>query len=442
MKRSLTFLLIVFIVFSTSMVIAQADLGRESSVQKATVMLKIELSGIIDSALVEYVKKAVEEASSNKYAILMLLNTPGGSLDAALHVIEILRRSSVPVVGYVVGRWAVSAGTLILFCTHVAAMQPGTIVGAMQPVEVSPFGGYRPVNETKILNPIYKEAEACLKLRNRNTTVAELMVYHNFVMDAEEAYNSHVVEFVAANVDELMQKLRGLKVDTIAGTWMLEPETIIDYPPSLSIRLAHALSDPLISSLISSLASLLILVGILTANYHVLAFGVVLFLVSLLGVGFHINIIALALIIVGISLVIAEILFVPGTTVVGVAGFISLVLGLLLLPAVAPTTISPEYMRLTFYTVAAITLPIAGLLGIIFVKAVGVWRKKPIYQPSIIGKIGYAIDDIPEGREGFVVIEGEYWRARAKKPVRRNQRVKVVGKEGPLLIVEPLEQEE
>ncbi|HIC98576.1 MAG TPA: hypothetical protein EYP08_02685, partial [Pyrodictiaceae archaeon] len=360
MKRSLTFLLIVFIVFSTSMVIAQADLGRESSVQKATVMLKIELSGIIDSALVEYVKKAVEEASSNKYAILMLLNTPGGSLDAALHIIEILRRSSVPVVGYVVGRWAVSAGTLILFCTHVAAMQPGTIVGAMQPVEVSPFGGYRPVNETKILNPIYKEAEACLKLRNRNTTVAELMVYHNFVMDAEEAYNSHVVEFVAANVDELMQKLRGLKVDTIAGTWMLEPETIIDYPPSLSIRLAHALSDPLISSLISSLASLLILVGILTANYHVLAFGVVLFLVSLLGVGFHINIIALALIIVGISLVIAEILFVPGTTVVGVAGFISLVLGLLLLPAVAPTTISPEYMRLTFYTVAAITLPIAG----------------------------------------------------------------------------------
>ncbi|HIP85922.1 MAG TPA: nodulation protein NfeD [Pyrodictium sp.] len=441
MKRSLTFLLIVFIVFSTSMVIAQADLERESSVQKATVMLKIELSGIIDSALAEYVKKAVEEASSNNYAILMLLNTPGGSLDAALHIIEILRRSSVPVVGYVVGRWAVSAGTLILFCTHVAAMQPGTVVGAMQPVEVSPFGGYRPVNETKILNPIYKEAEACLKLRNRNTTVAELMVYHNFVMDAEEAYNSHVVEFVAANVDELVQKLRGLKVDTVAGTWMLEPETIIDYPPSLSIRLAHALSDPLISSLISSLASLLILVGILTANYHVLAFGVVLFLVSLLGVGFHINIIALALIIVGISLVIAEILFVPGTTVVGVAGFISLVLGLLLLPAVAPTTISPEYMRLTFYTVAAITLPIAGLLGIIFVKAVGVWRKKPIYQPSIVGKIGYAIDDIPEGREGFVVIEGEYWRARAKKPVRRNQRVKVVGKEGPLLVVEPLEEE-
>jgi len=441
LKRLLVLILTILIVFSTSMTIAETGSGEGNSVRRATVLLTIELSGVIDSALAEYVKKAVEEASSNNYAVLMLLNTPGGSLDAALHIIETLRESPVPVIGYVDGRWAVSAGTLILFCTHVAAMQPGTVVGAMQPVEVSPFGGYRPVNETKILNPIYKEAEACLKLRNRNTTVAELMVYHNFVMDAEEAYNSHVVEFVAANVDELVQKLRGLKVDTVAGTWMLEPETIIDYPPSLSIRLAHALSDPLISSLISSLASLLILVGILTANYHVLAFGVVLFLVSLLGVGFHINIIALALIIVGISLVIAEILFVPGTTVVGVAGFISLVLGLLLLPAVAPTTISPEYMRLTFYTVAAITLPIAGLLGIIFVKAVGVWRKKPIYQPSIVGKIGYAIDDIPEGREGFVVIEGEYWRARAKKPVRRNQRVKVVGKEGPLLVVEPLEEE-
>jgi len=125
---------------------------------------------------------------------------------------------------------------------------------------------------------------------------------------------------------------------------------------------------------------------------------------------------------------------------VGVAGFISLVLGLLLLPATAPTTISPEYMRFTFYTVTAITLPLAVLLGIIFVKAVGAWRKKPIYQPTVIGKTGYAIDDIPEGGEGFVMVEGEYWRAKARKPVKRNQKVRVVDKEGPLLVVEPIEQ--
>ncbi|HIP66395.1 MAG TPA: nodulation protein NfeD, partial [Pyrodictium sp.] len=209
-----------------------------------------------------------------------------------------------------------------------------------------------------------------------------------------------------------------------------------------SIRLAHALSDPLISSLVSSFASLLILVGILTANYHILALGVVLFLVSLLGIGFHVNIVALALIAVGIALVAAEIFLIPGTTIVGITGFISLILGLLLLPAAAPTTISPEYMRLTFYTVTAITLPLAGLLGIIVVKAIGVWKRRPVYQPTVVGKIGYAIDDIPEGGEGFVVVEGEYWRAKAKKPIKRNQKVKVVGKEGPLLIVEPLEQEQ
>ncbi|HIP66120.1 MAG TPA: nodulation protein NfeD, partial [Pyrodictium sp.] len=95
--------------------------------RKATALLRVELSGVIDSALAEYVRRAVEEASSNNYAVLMLLNTPGGSLDAALNIIETLRGSSVPVIGYVVGRWAVSAGTLILFCTHVAAMQPGTV---------------------------------------------------------------------------------------------------------------------------------------------------------------------------------------------------------------------------------------------------------------------------------------------------------------------------
>ena len=441
MKRLLVLLLTILIVFSTSMTIAETGSGEGNSVRRATVLLTIELSGVIDSALAEYVKKAVEEASSNNYAVLMLLNTPGGSLDAALHIIETLRESPVPVIGYVDGRWAVSAGTLILFCTHVAAMQPGTVIGAMQPVEVSPFGGYRPINETKILNPIYKEAEACLKLRNRNITIAKLMVYHNLVMDAEEALESHVVELVAASIDELKQKLRGLEVNTTIGAWVLEPETIINYPPSLSIRLAHALSDPLISSLVSSLASLLILVGIFTANYHVLALGVVLFLISLLGAGFHVNVVALALIAVGIALIVAEIFFIPGTTVVGVAGFMSLVLGLLLLPATAPTTISPEYMRFTFYTVTAITLPLAVLLGIIFVKAVGAWRKKPIYQPTVIGKTGYAIDDIPEGGEGFVMVEGEYWRARARKPVRRNQKVRVVDKEGPLLVVEPLEQE-
>jgi len=444
LKKTLTFLLTLLTISSMPLALAITETGSKErdSVRKATVLLKIELSGVIDSALAEYVKRAVEEASSNNYAVLMLLNTPGGSLDAALHIVETLRESPVPVIGYVVGRWAVSAGTLILFCTHVAAMQPGTVIGAMQPVEISPFGGYQPINETKILNPIYKEAEACLKLRNRNATVAKLMVYHNLVMDAEEAYKNHVVELVAVNVDELMQKLRGLKVNTTIGPWVLEPKTVIDYPPSLSIRLAHALSDPLVSSLVSSLASLLILVGILTANYHVLALGIVLFLVSLLGVGFHVNIVALALITVGIALVVAEIFLIPGTTVVGVAGFISLVLGLLLLPAAAPTTISPEYMRLTFYTVTAITLPLAGLLGIIIVKAIGAWKRKPVYQLTVVGKIGYAIDDIPEGGEGFVMVEGEYWRAKAKKPIKRNQRVKVVGKEGPLLIVEPLEQEQ
>lgn len=442
MKKILTLLITLFMVFSISSAIAETNSRESGDMHKATALLRVELSGVIDSALAEYVRRAVEEASSNNYAVLILLNTPGGSLDAALNIIETLRESSVPVIGYVVDRWAVSAGTLILFCTHVAAMQPGTMIGAMQPVEISPFGGYQPINETKILNPIYKEAEVCLKLRNRNTTVAKLMVYHNLVMDAEEAFESHVVEFVAVNVGELIQKLRGLKVNTTTGTWVLEPKTVIDYPPPLSIRLAHALSDPLVSSLISSFASLLILVGILTANYHILALGVVLFLVSLLGIGFHVNIVALALIAVGIALVAAEIFLIPGTTVVGITGFISLILGLLLLPAAAPTTISPEYMRLTFYTVTAITLPLAGLLSIIVVKAIGVWKRRPVYQPTVVGKIGYAIDDIPEGGEGFVVVEGEYWRAKAKKPIKRNQKVKVVGKEGPLLIVEPLEQEQ
>ena len=406
-------------------------------------VLVVSVKGVIDDSMARYIKSGLQAAEEQDRALLVLLDTPGGQLEAALNIVESFREATVPVISFVKGKWAVSAGTLLLLCSHVAAMQPGTVIGAMQPVILSPLGGYTPVNESKILNPVYKELEACLRLYGRNTTVAREMVYENLVLDAEEAYKSRVVDLLAPNMYSLLQKINGRRVKLLTGTVVLDtwPPDIVYYPMPVSLRVAHILGDPLLSSLLSTIALILIIAGVLTGHLHLIVPGIALMLLSMLGLGFSLNIAALVMIVAGIILLLVEILVIPGFTIVGATGIILLVLGLLMLPVPGPQTISPEYLTGILYTVAAATTPLAGLMAVIVYKVVKAKRQKVLYKPLPLGKQGYAVDDIPAGGEGFVFVEGEYWRARSHKPVKKGQRVRVVGKDGPVLLVEPLEEQ-
>jgi len=400
-----------------------------------------KITGVVDASTADYVKSLIDEAVSRGSPLLVLeLNTPGGSLDAALRISMLLRRSPVPVVGYVVDHWAMSAGTLILMCSDVAAMQPDTLIGAVQPVVVTPEGGFQPVNETKILNPVYKEIELCMRMHGRNFTLARLFVYHNLVLTADEALKLHAVDYVAPDLYTLLAKVNGSEVRMLGlrERIFLPPGTPVVYqpmPPGLQV--AHILSDPLVSSLITSVAMLVILLALASGHPHLIALGIGLMLIGLLGIGSSVSLVAVALMIIGFIMLLVELLVIPGFGAVGLTGILLIVVGALVAFTGKPVYIAGESLQAALYTLLAVVAPLAGFMVVAVYKVVKVWKKPPTYSPSPVGKTGRALDDMPPSGTGFVMVEGEYWEARnvGEEVIKKGDKVVVVGKDGAVLLV-------
>lgn len=430
------------IILCVLLVLAVLPLVAHAASSDRSHVVVIQVTGVIDGAIRDYVERALNYAESvSADALLIELDTPGGSLEAALDITTMIEKSHIPVLGLVKGRWAVSAGTMILMCTHYAAMEPSTIIGAVQPVAMSSSGEYKPINESKILNPIYKKIEACMKLHGRNTTVARLFVYENLVLDAQEAVRLHVIEAVADDVWDLIKKSNGTMVNTATGPVRLvftDPEVeYYDMPPGL--KLAHILSDPLVSSIASSIAMLIILAALASGHPLFIVVGIALMLVGLFGFGLSASLVSTALLLVGIILLAIELAVIPGFGVVGFTGIALMLIGAFIMFTGRPVYLAGESMKAAFYTLMAVLVPLAGLTMVIVYKAARVWRQKPVYTPSLVGKKGHALDNIPPGGTGFVMVEGEYWQARnvGDKELHRGDSVVVVGKDDALLLVKP-----
>ncbi len=402
------------------------------------------IDGVIDDSVANYVAQLISYAESiGAKLVVIKLNTPGGSLEAALKITTILRESPIPIVGYVVNRWAVSAGTMILMCTHYAAMQPGTIIGAVQPVMISPSGGYVPVNESKILNPVYKEIEVCMKMNHRNISVAKEFVYNNLVLDADEAKRYHVIEAVATDLADLLTKVNGSIVYMLGEKHIiyLRNFKIIYYEMPVGLRLAHWLSDPLVGSLLTSLGFIILLLALATHHLAFVSLALALIILGFFSYGFSTSILAVAILLTGLIMLFIELFVIPGFGVVGITGIILLIIGAFMMFTSKPVYIAGSTMKAAFYTLLAIILPLSGLASVVIYKAVRAWRMKPVYTPSVVGKRGKAIDDIPIGGTGFVMVEGEYWQAINKggEPIKKGDYVIVIGKDGSILIVKKTE---
>ncbi len=400
----------------------------------------IRIDGMIGPGKSCYVEEALNIAKQRNAVLVVELNTPGGYLEDGFKIAEAFYRADVPVIGYVVDRWALSAGTLILMSTHIAAMQPGTTIGSMQPVEYNPATGeYKPVNESKIINPIITKLRVYAEARKRNITAIEAFVKKNLNLNAEEALKYHVIEVVASDIRDLLGKVNGWNVTLYNGEvvrlYTLDAN-IIELQPSIRCMVLDSLSDPLINGLLMSLGFMVILFSIISGHYYSLPIGLLLLILGLIGSGFNVNLAALLILFVGALLLAIE-LVTPGFGVLGITGIIMLALGFVLLPLGAPGWIianPEEYYQMVLTTAISIGLFLGGITAVIIYKVVKVKRKKP--QVWVLeGKIGRALDPIGPGRQGFVIVEGEYWLAESNEEIKPNEYVVVVGKKGRVLIV-------
>jgi membrane-bound serine protease (ClpP class) len=415
-------------------------------------VLWIDIKDFISSGTAEDVSTAIQStspaagsvssssSSSSFSAVVLALDTPGGSLDATFRIIDAIQQSSIPVIGYVYpqGRSAWSAGTIILLATDYAVMAPVTTIGSAQPVQ-----GTGPVNDTKVINALAEKAVSLAELHQRNASQAARFITHNDNLTPEKALERNIIEAVVASPEELLAIPNGQNVTTLNGQKVLHTADahIIRYESSLRTQLVNFLSNPLIATTFMTIGFFVLIYGIVSPGFGAEIAGAVLIILGLLGQGLDINWGAFALLALGIGLVVYE-LYNPGFGAIGIGGIVVVALGTMFMITrpVQPLLIREQDLG-NLVTISFITIaPFAGLMALIIYKVWKVKKKKPM-QFVLQSEEGFALDPISANRAGFVIVGGEYWRAKGnvgEEEISKGDKIRVVRKEADLLIVEHL----
>lgn len=406
-------------------------------------VLWVDVKDFISSATAEHVASAIERASDENFsAVLVALDTPGGSVDATLNIIESIQASEVPVMGYVYpqGKSAWSAGTIILLGTDYAAMAPFTTIGSAQPV----LGGM-PVNDTKTINAITEKVVTLAELHNRNATQATRFITHNDNLTPEDALQNNVIEAIASDTDDLFETAHSQTVMTLNGPKVLDLEnaSIVMHERSLRVSLVDILANPLLSTTMLTIGFFALIYGLTSPGFGGEIAGAAMIILALVGQGFDINWAAFALLAIGVGLLAYE-LYSPGFGALGIGGLVVILIGttLMITQPVRPLLIDQDHLTNLSLLSVIIVAPFGGFIALITFKAWKAKIRKPVefrYQ----SEEGVTLDPVSE-KPGFVLVGGEYWRARTTGGVEieKGKKVRVLSREGSLLIVEPLSEPE
>jgi len=428
MERVPRFLPIFFLCFTLIAVfVPVAGAGPDNKV------LVLEISEAITPASDDIIANAIAKAENENFeALVISLDTPGGGLVETQTIIRIIENTTVPVIGYVPeGGKAWSAGTLILMGTDIAAMAPFTVIGSSQPVQIS-AEGTKPIEDEKIINALVKFSVTTASKQGRNETFAEEVITKNKNLDAQEALEAGVIEYLAPSISYLLSQTNG---QVVKGKVLRTGSSSIEnYEPPLSLALLGLISNPILSSLLLTIGIYGIIFGISSPGAGAEVFGIIAIVLGLIGTGFNINVGAIFLILVGIGLLILEIK-IPGFGIFGFAGLISLIIGsILLIPMGGENIYTPEFRRLLTLTVVAPTVVFGLFLVFAIYKVTEIRKKKPVIG-LIIGDTARTIDPLGPGKSGFVRYSGEYWQARSDEEIEAKEEVEIIGKEREVLLV-------
>ena len=374
-------------------------------------MTVLTFDGTINPTTADYFQQGIKEAEkNNSECIIIKLNTPGGLLKSTRVIVTEFLESPIPVVVYVSppGAQSASAGVFVTVAAHIAVMAPGTNIGAAHPVTLQ--GQMDSVMTEKATNDAAAFIRTIGEKRNRNIEWCEEAVRKSVSITETEAEKINVINFIASDMKDLLEKLNGMKVQTISGEKIIHTKNaeIINLELSFIQKILNILSDPNIAYILFMLG----VYGLLFELYNPGAIfpGVIGGICIILAFySFHtlpINYAGLALIIFAIILFILEIKIVSHG-ILSVGGVISLVLGSLMLikdeSALEAVSISIEVIVI----IAILTLLFFLVAITLGIKA---QRKKVTTgAEGIVGETGIAITDLEP--EGEVKVHGEIWRA-------------------------------
>lgn len=438
----------------------------ESASDRAFV-LAAAIEGPIGPASVRHIEKVVAQAAEREpEALVLRLNTPGGLADSMRQIITVILEAPVPVIGYVAppGAQAASAGTYILYATHVAAMAPGTNVGAASPVQIGGMPGTPPADDktpddaqedaaseedaepgkgslapadtmtAKMTNDAVAFIRSLAEMHGRNADWAEKAVREADSLSAEKALKQNVIEFVAPDIDRLLDAVDGRTVSVSGVKRVLAtrglPVEVIE--PDTITRVLGLLSNP-------NLALILMMIGVYGIIFEFwnpgsLAPGVIGAISLTLGLyalnQLPLDYAGLTLIGLGVAFMVAEALT-PTYGILGIGGLVAFVLG----SAMLVDTDVPAY-QISPLVIGAMAAISGGFLILVLGFTVRAYRHAPAGgTAALIGKQVRVIDW--SGRSGHVWVDGERWRATSRTEFAAGDTARVRGMDGLTLMLDP-----
>lgn len=419
----------------------------------------LPVTGPIGPATSDFFVRKLEEAGETGAALVVVtIDTPGGLDTSMRDMIQAILASDVPVVAYVSpsGARAASAGTFLVYASHVAAMAPATNLGAATPVHVGATGQAAPPEgkdgkagedgpgadqhggtalEKKAVNDAVAYIRSLAELRGRNVEWAEAAVREGASLPAQEALEAGVVDLIADDLPALLAALDGRKVKVKTREIQLATPGIVlrDQAPDWRTRLLSLVTNP-------NVAYLLMLIGIyglLLEGYNPGAVvpgvvGAICLLLALFAFQvLSVNYAGLALIALGVLLIVAE-TFVPSFGALGLGGIIAFVIGSIMLLDEGVPGFSVAWQLIGAMALAGALV----LLGIVSfaVRA----RRRPVVSGSegLLRERAEAVESFE--RQGLVRVHGELWNAVSRAPVHRGERLRILAVSGLTLEVEPV----
>lgn len=395
------------------------------------------IDGAIGPATRDYCARVLRQGlAENAACVVFTMDTPGGLSSSMRDIIKSFLASPVPVVVYVspAGARAASAGALISLSAHVAAMAPGTNIGAAHPVPIGGGGETSETMEKKIENDAAAYARTLATRRGRNVEWAERVVRESISSTADEALDENVIDLVCDNLESLLAALDGRSVETEAGAEVLRTKgaAVIDVPLSGREKFLARISDP-------NIAYLLMLVGVFGLIFEfqnpgsffpgiigIIALIIAAFALQMLPVNFT----GLALILLAIVLFVLEIK-IPSHGALTLGGVIAMLVGsIMLIDSPLP------FMRVSL----SVIIPAVITTALLFMFVVGIGikaqsRRVTTGSDGIRGEVGTAKTAVHA--DGSVFVHGEFWNAYSDEPIPSGDRVEVVGVEGMKLKVRP-----